>query len=271
MEFVEAQGVRIPAVGLGTMMLKGDTCVEIVSNAIQLGYRQIDTAQLYGNEREVGEGIRASGIKREDIFLTTKVTWNRLPEFAKAVEDSLAALKVPFVDLLLIHWQGHDLTVTETVKTLCTFKRNGLAKNIGVANFTVAMLDEAVKAADEPLINNQIEVHPFLDQAKMIAICRKYGLSITAYCPNARGKVFGNPVLERIGKAYGKNVAQVALRWLVQQNMIPIPRTANPRHLADNIAIFDFALSDAEMAEIAALARPDGRVIDPPHAPQWDV
>jgi diketogulonate reductase-like aldo/keto reductase len=271
MQFVEAKGVRIPAVGLGTMMLKDDTCIEIVSKAIQLGYRNIDTAQLYGNEREVGEGIRASGVKREDIFLTTKVTWNRLHEFEKAVDDSLAAHTVPFVDLLLIHWQGHELTVTETVKTLCTFKRKGLAKNVGVANFTVAMLDEAVKAADEPLINNQIEVHPFLDQSKVVAACRKYGLSITAYCPNARGKVFGNPWLERIGKAHGKNVAQVALRWLVQQDMIPIPRTANPQHLADNIAIFDFTLSDGEMAEIAALARPDGRVIDPPHAPQWDV
>jgi diketogulonate reductase-like aldo/keto reductase len=105
----------------------------------------------------------------------------------------------------------------------------------------------------------------------VVAACRKHGLSITAYCPNARGKVFGNPVLERIGQAHGKNVAQVALRWLVQQDMIPIPRTANPQHLADNIAIFDFALSDGEMAEIAGLARPDGRVIDPPHAPKWDV
>jgi diketogulonate reductase-like aldo/keto reductase len=205
------------------------------------------------------------------VFLTTKVTWNRLHEFAKAVDDSLAALKVPFVDLLLIHWQGHQLSVTETVKTLCTFRRKGLAKNVGVANFTVAMLDEAMRAADEPLINNQIEVHPFLDQSKVLAACKKYGLSVTAYCPNARGKVFGGPVLERIGKAHGKNVAQVALRWLLQQGMIPIPRTANPAHLADNLDVFDFTLSDAEMTEIAALKRSDGRVINPPHAPQWDV
>jgi len=271
MEFVEAKGVRIPAVGLGTMMLKGEACVSIVSKAIELGYRNIDTAQLYGNEREVGEGIRASGVRREDIFLTTKVTWNRLPEFEKAVDDSLAALKVPWVDLLLIHWQGHDLTVTETVKRLCAFRRRGLAKNIGIANFTVAMLEEAMQAADEPLLNHQIEVHPFLDQSKVITASRKHGWSITAYCPNARGNVFGNPVLERIGEAHGKNVAQVALRWVVQQGMIPIPRTSNPAHLADNLDIFDFTLSDAEMAEIAGLTRPDGRVIDPPHAPKWDV
>ena len=271
MQFVEAKGVRIPAIGIGTMTLKGDACIEIVSKALALGYRHVDTAQLYGNEREVGEGIRASGVKREDVFLTTKVTWNRLHEFEKAVDDSLAALKVPFVDLLLIHWQGHALKVADTVKVLCTFRRKGLARNVGVANFTVAMLNEAMAAADEPLINNQIEVHPYLDQSKVLAACKKYGLSVTAYCPNARGKVFGNPVLERIGEAHGKNVAQVALRWLLQQGMIPIPRTANPAHLADNLDVFDFVLSAAEMAEIATLKRPDGRVIDPPHAPQWDV
>ena len=271
MQTIEAKGVRIPAIGLGTMMLKGDTCIDIVGKALQLGYRNIDTAQLYGNEREVGEGIRASGVPREDVFLTTKVTWNRLHEFEKAVDDSLAALKFPWVDLLLIHWQGHERTVTETVKTLCGFRRKGLARNVGVANFTVAMLDEAMAAADEPLINHQIEVHPLLDQTKVLAACRKHGLSVTAYCPNARGRVFGNAVLERIGKAHGKNVAQVALRWLTQQGMIPIPRTANPQHLADNLDVFDFDLSEAEMTEIAALKRPDGRVIDPPHAPQWDV
>jgi len=270
MHFTEVQGVRIPTIGLGTMMLKGDACVENVSKAIALGYRHIDTAQLYGNEREVGEGIRASGVPREDIFLATKVTWNRLHEFEKAVDGSLAALKVPWVDLLLIHWQGHERTVTETVKTLCTFRRNGLAKNIGVANYTVAMLDEAVAAADEPLVNHQIEVHPFLNQTKVLAASRKHGLSVTAYCPNARGNVFGNQVLERIGKAHGKNVAQVALRWLVQQGLMPIPRTSNPAHLADNLDVFDFTLMDAEMAEIKGLARPDGRVINPPHAPQWD-
>ena len=271
MHVVEAKGVRIPAMGVGTMTLKGEACVEIVSTALTLGYRHIDTAQLYGNEREVGEGIRASGVKREDIFLTTKVTWNRLHEFEKAVDDSLAALKVPFVDLLLIHWQGHERKVADTVKTLCTLKRKGLARNVGVANFTVAMLDEAMQAADEPVINNQIEVHPFLDQTKVIAACRRHGVSITAYCPNARGRVFGNAVLQRIGKTHGKTVAQVSLRWLVQQGMIAIPRTANPAHLADNLDVFDFTLSDADMAEIAALKRPDGRVINPPHAPQWDV
>ncbi len=126
------------------------------------------------------------------------------------------------------------------------------------------------KLASEPLVTNQIEVHPFLDQSKVLAACRRHGLSVTAYCPLARGKVPGNEVLERIGKAHGKSSSQIALRYLVQQGIIPIPRTANPDHLAANLAVFDFVLSDAEMAELGKLKRADGRVVNPPHAPQWD-
>jgi diketogulonate reductase-like aldo/keto reductase len=270
MQVVEAKGVRIPAIGLGTMTLKDAVCVEAVKTAIKLGYRNIDTAQNYGNEREVGEGIRASGVPREQIFLTTKIYWNRLNEFEKAFEESLKTLGFPWVDLLLIHWASPDIPVAQSVATLCTFKRKGLAKNVGVANFTVAMLDEAMKAATEPLVNHQIEVHPFLDQTKVLAASRKHGMSVTAYCPIARGKIPGNDTLERIGKKYGKSAAQVSLRYLVQQQIIPIPRTANPDHLAANLAVFDFTLSDAEMAEIAKLKRPDGRVVNPPHAPKWD-
>ena len=132
------------------------------------------------------------------------------------------------------------------------------------------MLDEAVKLASEPLVTNQIDVHPFLDQGKVLAACRKHGVSVTAYCPLARGKVPGNETLERLGKAHGKSASQVALRYLAQQGIIPIPRTANPDHLAADFAVFDFKLGDDEMAEIAALKRPDGRVVNPPHAPKWD-
>ena len=271
MQFVEAKGVRIPAMGLGTMTIKEAKCIEVVQESLRLGYRNIDTAQNYGNEREVGEGIRASGVKREDIFLTTKIYWTRLPEFEKAVDESLATLKMPWVDLLLIHWQGLNLPLTETIPTLCKIKRKGQAKHIGVANFTSAMLDEAVKIADEPLIANQIEVHPFLDQTKVLAACKKHDMAVVAYCPIARGKIPGSDVLERIGKAHGKSPAQVSLRWLVQQGIVPIPRTTNPAHLADNLNVFDFSLSDAEMAEIAALKRPDSRVVNPAHAPKWDV
>ncbi len=270
MNVITSNGAKIPAIGLGTMTLKDAVCVKTVKTALKLGYRNIDTAQNYGNESEVGEGIRASGVRREDVFLTTKIYWNRLNEFERAVDESLKALGFPSVDLLLIHWASPQIPIAQSVTTLCSLKRNGLARHVGVANFTAGMLDEAVKVASEPLVTNQIEVHPFLDQTKVLAAARKHGISVTAYCPIARGKVPGNDTLERIGKAHGKTSSQVALRYLVQQGIIPIPRTANPEHLAANLAVFDFKLGDAEMADIAKLARPDGRVVNPPHAPKWD-
>jgi diketogulonate reductase-like aldo/keto reductase len=267
---IDVKGARIPAIGMGTMTLKGDVCVNAVSAALRMGYRHLDTAQNYGNEREVGEGIRASGVKREDVFLTTKIFWNRLHEFEKAVDESLAALQFPAVDLLLIHWPHPELPVADLVRTLCTFKTRGFTRHVGVANFTIAQLDQASKVADEPLVTNQIEVHPFLDQSRLIAKCRELGMCITAYCPIARGKVPGSEVLERIGQPHGKSPAQVSLRYLTQQGIIPIPRSASPDHLKANLDVFDWILSDAEMAEIRGLARPDGRVVNPPHAPKWD-
>jgi diketogulonate reductase-like aldo/keto reductase len=267
---IEVRGARIPAIGMGTMTLKEDICVNAVSTALQLGYRHIDTAAFYGNEREVGEGLRKSGVKREDIFLTTKVRTVGPGEFEKSVENSLKLLGLPSVDLFLIHWPSPDLPLSAYLPNLCKVKRNGQAKHIGVCNFTVALLDEAVRIADEPLINNQIEMHPFLDQTKVLAASRKHGMSVTAYCPIGRGKVPGNEVLDRIGKAHGKSGPQVSLRWLVQQGVIPIPRTATPEKLKQNLDVFDFKLSDAEMAEIATLKRPDGRIVNPPHAPKWD-
>ena len=271
MQRIEANGARIPAIGLGTMTLRENVCVDIVSAALRGGYRHLDTAQMYGNEREVGEGVRASGIAREDVFLTTKVWHNRLAagDLERSVDESLGRLKLSYVDLLLIHWPNAAIPLKDTLGALVKVKRAGLTRHIGVANFTVALIEEAV-CADEPLVTNQIEVHPFIDQAKVMAACRRHGLSVTAYCPIARGKVPGNPVLERIGKAHGKSAGQVALRWLVQQGVIPIPRTAKTERLKENLAVFDFALSDAEMGEIGALKRPDGRVVNPAHAPKWD-
>jgi 2,5-diketo-D-gluconate reductase B len=273
---IEANGAKIPAIGLGTMTLKDAVCVEAVKAALRLGYRHIDTAERYGNETEVGEGLhqglRAAGLAREDVFVTTKVYQDKLAaaDFERSFDDSLEKLKLPWVDLLLIHWPNPKVPLAETIGVLCKAKREGRAKHVGVANFTTALLAEATKLASEPLVTNQIEVHPFLDQSKVLAACRRYGLSVTAYCPLARGKVPGNEVIERLAKAHGKSSSQIALRYLVQQGIIPIPRTANPDHLAANLAVFDFALSDAEMAELGKLERPDGRVVNPPHAPQWD-
>jgi 2,5-diketo-D-gluconate reductase B len=276
MNVIEANGAKIPAIGLGTMTLKDTVCVEAVKAALRLGYRHIDTAERYGNETEVGEGLhqglRAAGLAREDVFVTTKVYQDKLAaaDFERSFDDSLEKLRLPWVDLLLIHWPNPKVPLAETIGVLCKAKREGRAKHVGVANFTTALLTEATKLASEPLVTNQIEVHPFLDQSKVLAACRQHGLSVTAYCPLARGKVPGNEVIERLAKAHGKSSSQIALRYLVQQGIIPIPRTANPDHLAANLAVFDFALSDAEMAELGKLKRSDGRVVNPPHAPQWD-
>jgi 2,5-diketo-D-gluconate reductase B len=277
MNVVEANGAKIPAIGLGTMTLKGAVCVEAVKTALRLGYRHIDTAERYGNETEVGEGfaqgLQAAGLKRADVFLTTKVYQDKLApaDFQSSFDESLQKLKQPFVDLLLIHWPNPKVPLAETLEVLCRARREGRARHVGVANFTTALLQEAVKLASEPLVTNQIEVHPFLDQTKVLAACRQHGLSVTAYCPLARGQIPGNAVLEHIGKMHGKSASQVALRYLVQQGIIPIPRTANPDHLAANLAVFDFSLTEAEMAEIGKLKKPDGRVVNPPHAPKWDA
>jgi diketogulonate reductase-like aldo/keto reductase len=270
--FVEAHGARIPAIGFGTMTLKEDVGVEMVSAALRIGYRHLDTAQMYGNEREVGEALRASGVKREDVFITTKVWWDRLQpgDFEKSVEESLEKLKLPVVDLLLIHWPG-KVPLADSIGSLNKVKRAGLTRHIGIANFTIPHIEEAVRLSPETLVTNQIEVHPFIDQTRVIATCRRHGISITAYCPIWRGKAHGNEVLERIGKAHGKSAAQVSLRYLVQQGIIPIPRTSKRERLKENLEIFDFSLSETEMAEIGKLKRPDGRVVSPPHAPQWDA
>jgi 2,5-diketo-D-gluconate reductase B len=276
MTIVEANGARIPAIGLGTLSLKDAACVEAVKSALKLGYRHIDTAERYGNEAAVGEGLQqglaAAGLRREDVFVTTKVYHDKLApaDFARSFDESLKALRLAYVDLLLIHWPNPKVPLADTIGALCSAKREGRARHIGVANFTTALLDEAAKLASEPLVTNQIEVHPFLDQAKVMAACRKHGLSVTAYCPIARGKVPGHELLERIGRSHGKSAAQVALRYLLQQGVIVIPRTANPDYQAANLAVLDFALSDADMAEIGKLKRPDGRVVNPPHAPKWD-
>jgi len=272
MQMITANGARIPAIGLGVMTLQGETCAKAVDAALRLGYRSLDTAQMYGNEQETGEGLRVSGVDRSEVFVTTKVWHDRLRagDFERSVDESLTRLDLPYVDLLLIHWPNKDIPLKETIDVLCKTKREGKTRQIGVANFTAALIEEAVKVATEPLVTNQIEVHPFIDRSKVIAASRNHGLAITAYCPIARGQVPGDAALARIGAAHGKSPAQVSLRYLVQQGIIPIPRTSNPQHMAENLAVFDFSLSDAEMAELRALSAANKRIVNPPHAPQWD-
>jgi len=272
MQMIEKKGARIPVLGFGTMTLKDDLCIELVEAALHLGYRHLDTAQMYGNEREVGAGIKRSGLKRDDVFLTTKVWFNRLApgDFERSVDESLEKLALPWVDLLMIHWPNAQIPLAGSIAALCKVKKAGLAKNIGVANFNIAMLDEANSLAIEPLSVLQIETHPYLDQSRIIAAARRHGMAVVGYCPLARGKVPGDETLQRIGRAHGKSPAQVALHFLEQDDIIPIPRTSKRERLAENLGSLDFALSAAEMTEIGKLKRPGARIVSPPQAPQWD-
>ena len=271
---VEVQGARIPLLGLGTWELRGRVCTRVVEQALRLGYRHLDTAEIYDNERDVGEGLRASGVKRSEVFLTTKIwpTHYAPLELERAARECLVRLRLSEVDLLLLHWPNPQIPLAETLGALCKVKREGLARRIGVSNFTVALIDEAVRATSEPLICNQVECHPFLDQSKLIAACQRHHMAVVAYSPIARGDARNDELLKRIGAAHKKSAAQVCLRFLVQKNIVVIPRTSKVERLSENAAIFDFALSEKEMAQIAALARPDGRIIDWAFAgrPQWD-
>jgi len=269
---LSAHGAEIPAIGFGTSSL-GD-CREIVATALKVGYRHIDTAWKYGTEPGVGEGMRVSGVPRSEIFLTTKVSHEflRADDFARSVDESLKTLGVDFVDLLLVHWPNPEIPLSEPIPALARAKRQGLTRHIGVANFNIAMLDEAIRLCPEPLVNLQAEYHAHLDQTKLIEACRRRGLIFTAYCPLGRGRLLRDPVLADIAARKGRPLAQIALRWLVQQgNIIPIPRSSNPARMAENLAVFDFALSEEEMKQIAGLKRPDGRIADPAgRAPAWD-
>ena len=271
---VEVHGARIPLIGLGTWNLRGSTCVRMVEQALRLGYRHVDTAEIYDNEREVGEGLRASGLPRGQVFITTKIWPSHFAarELERAAKESLARLQLAEVDLLLLHWPNPQIPLRETVGALCKVKRMGLARHIGVSNFTVALIDEAARLAEEPLICNQVEVHPFIDQSKVIAACRRQGMATVAYSPVARGGVKSDKLLARIAKAHGKSAAQLSLRFLVQRGIVVIPRTSRVERLSENLAIFDFVLSEAEMAEIARLARRDGRIVDYAYSgsPNWD-
>ncbi len=269
-----AHGAAIPAIGFGTMELPHRPA-ELVAAAIACGYRHIDTARKYGTEQFVGEGVRASGVPRTEIFVTTKVTEENAHEadFMRSVETSLRTLDFHYVDLLLIHWPQPRVPFSETLGALAKAKRQGLARHIGVSNFTLAMLDEAVRICPEPLVTNQIEYHAYLPQDRMLAALRRHGMILTAYCPVARGQLLDDPVIGEIARAHGKTHAQICLRWLVQQpDVAAVPRALEEKHIAENIDIFDFALSESEMDRISALRRRKVRIADPPErAPKWDV
>lgn len=274
MHVVSANGANIPALGFGTFRMKEDAVHAILPKAIALGFRHIDTAQIYKNEAAVGAAIKASRVPRADIFLTTKVWVDRFrhDDLLASVDESLARLETDHVDLLLLHWPKSDVPLAERIGALNEVVNAGKARHIGISNFNTAMMAEAVKLSDAPLATNQVEYHPYLDQTKVIEGARKAGLSVTAYYVMADGKVPKDQLLREIGATHGKTAAQVALRWVVQQEgLVALSKTATESRLKENFDIFDFALTPHEMQAIHALATPDGRIINPDHlAEAWD-
>ena len=269
---VEAKGARIPLVGLGTWDLRGRTCARVVEQALRLGYRHIDTAEMYDNEREVGEGLRASGVPRDEVFVVTKVWPSHFAprELLRAAKESLVKLRLTSVDLLLLHWPNPQVPLVETLGALARVKQQGLARHIGVSNFTVALIEEAVAACPEPLVCDQVEYHPYLDQSRVAEACARHGMGLVAYSPIARGHIKSDRALQRVGDRYRKTAAQICLRWLVQQGAAAIPRTSQLQRLSENIEIFDFELSEEDMREISAMGSASGRLMDFSLAPKWD-
>lgn len=275
MHSVNANGAAIPALGLGTWTLKGDDCAEMVAEALSIGYRHVDTAASYENEAAVGSGLWASGIARNDVFVTTKVWWTDIApgDLERSAEASLKRLGLDQVDLLLIHWPNPKVPLEGSIKALNDAKRSGLAKHIGVSNFTTTLLSQAIALSDAPLVANQVEHHPYLDQTKVLDACRKAGMAMVSYCPLSRGgALFEEKAVTDAAARHSKTPGQVVLRWHVQQDgVVAIPRTNRLKRLAENFAIFDFALSGAEMAAISALSKANIRICDYDFSPQWDA
>jgi diketogulonate reductase-like aldo/keto reductase len=274
MQFVTAHGAKIPAIGFGTWPMRGRECVRAVVAALQAGYRHVDTAAGYANEQDVGEAIRSASIRRDEIFVTTKIGPSDLAEgdMQRAVAASLRKLGMDHVDLILIHWPSRTLPVADTIRPLNDVKRRGMASHIGVSNFTTTLLAEAWEATDEPIAVNQCEYHPRLNQDKVIGACRARGMAFTSYSPIGRGDALGEPVVQRIAERLHRTAAQVVLRWHIQQDgVIAIPKSAHPERIRENFGVFDFALEADDMAAISGLAQPNGRILLARDiGPEWD-
>lgn len=244
--------LKMPLIGLGTWKLNGNECENTIKTALELGYRHIDTADQYQNHEAVGNGIKA--FPRDQVFLTTKVAVDELlpDQVKKAVPRFLKELQTDYIDLLLVHWPNPDVDLVKTIETMIEFQKEGLVKSIGISNFVRFHL-EMLAPYKFPILTNQIELHPYLQRRPLVDMCKKMGIGLTAYRPLAKGAFEEDALLQKIGKAHGKSASQVALRWLVQQDIAVIPKAANINHLKDNLAIFDFILSKEEMDTIEKL------------------
>ncbi len=253
MEYVTVQGVEVPKLGLGTWRLTGDDCRSAVETALELGYRHVDTAQAYGNERQVGAAIASSDVDREDVFLTSKLKGgNRdYDGVLRSTDESLAKLRTDHLDLLLIHWPNRRVPTRETLDAMAELVENGSVKHVGVSNFKREALAEARDYADVPIFTDQVQFHPYWDQTDLLDYCDIHDVLLTAYSPLGHGGVLRDPVLAEVGEEYDKSPAQVALRWVTQHEPVAtIPKATSREHLEANLEVFDFELTDEEMERI---------------------
>lgn len=272
MQYKNIQGIKVPEIGLGTYKLHDRECEQTIRTALDVGYRHIDTAQMYKNEREIGEAIRVSNVSREDIFLTTKIWHTNLApdDVLQSTEQSLRDLQTPYVDLLLIHWPNPQYDLRKTLEAMLVLRDQGKAMNIGVSNFPLPLLRKANDEIRAPIFCNQVEYHPFLGQFDLLDYALDNDLLLTAYAPLAQGQVVRDQDLIEIGENYGKNPAQIALRWLIEQeNVVAIPKASSREHLESNFDIFDFHLSDEDFNRIDDLNKLK-RLVSPSFAPEWN-
>ena len=273
MKLLESHNVNMPALGFGTWQLSGKDCVKAVRTALDIGYRHIDTAQIYGNEAEVGEAIAESKIPRDELFVTTKI-WMENARSAKvksSAAESLKKLKLDHVDLLLLHWPNKDVPLEETLGAMSELRYLNKTRAIGVSNFTVALMKEAVEKLGVPIFCNQVEYHVMLSQKPVLDYARKHKIIVTAYSPLGKGELVKHPVLAAIGEKHDKSAAQVALRWLIQQDGVAaIPKSSREETMRQNFNIFDFELDSDDIQKITQLGS-NNRLINPAFAPEWDA
>ena len=269
----ESPLTRMPRLGFGTWPMKGAECQAAVEAAIGLGYRHIDTAEMYGNEAPVGAALRASGIPRDDLYLTTKV-WHDKPEgesFRRAFDACLARLDQPYVDLLLVHWPSPRLDLHSVLGAMARLRDEGLARAVGVANFPRGLLAKAVEADIVPIACIQVEHHVYLSQQRLLDYTQPRGIVLTSYTPVAKGTVLQDKVMQGIAAKHGATPAQVALAWLLAiPGVAAIPKAASPARQAENLAAAGLRLDPADLAALEALPK-DRRMVDPPHGPDWNA
>jgi 2,5-diketo-D-gluconate reductase B len=272
METIKTQGISMPKLGLGTFRLQGDACRAAVESALALGYRHIDTAEMYGNEEAIGAAIAAARVARGDLHVTTKV-WNEnlAPDaIRRAFDGSLKKLRLDHVDLYLVHWPSRDMKLPAMFEALMKLKEEGRARAIGVANFTTALLKTVVEDIKAPIACNQVEYHVMLDQAKLMKYMAAHNIPLVAYCPLAQGRVASDEVLTGIGKKHNASAAQVALKWLLDQDGVAaIPKASRAESQQANLDALKVTLDDDDRKAIAGLPK-NRRCVSPGFGPDWD-